>query len=262
MKILSCLLPITLFTASALAQTPAPTAKSTPAPIPAPTPAGIGKAGGAPTPPAKRIPLKYIPLEYTPPKNALAGSRIDGDGGSRGSGAKQPSLYVLAPNHVGLTTRAQPCLFWYQTGPATTRFDLTVVEPKKPKPLLRVGTDKVEQPGIHRILLSKYNVTLTPGIIYRWSIALVPDPASRSQDIIASGTIQHAEPDAPVTTALASAQGEDKAALYAGKGFWYDALEAVTNQIDTAPKNRELRLQRAGLLEQAGLKDAATSERK
>jgi len=248
---------LVLLVVSTHAQTPTPSPKSTPAPAPSQTPVGIAKAGDAGASSAG-----HIRLTYTRPKNALGGTRVDGDGGSRGGGAKQPSLYVLAPDHTGVTTRAQPSLFWYQSGPAGTRFELTVVEPKKPKPLLKVGADKADQPGIHRLLLSRYNITLTPGVIYRWTIALVPDPANRSQDIIASGTIQRTEPDAEFTAALGGAEGLNKAALYAGKGFWYDALEVVTDEIDAAAKDKELHLQRATLLEQAGLKEAAAFERK
>ncbi len=238
-----------LLIVSAQAQTPAPPA-STPGPAPAQTPDGKAKAD-----PPKR-------LVYVKPKIASTGTRVDGDGGSRGPGVKVPSIYVLAPNHTGLTSRAQPSLFWYQSGPASTRFELTVIEPKKPKPVLQVGADTAGQPGIHRLPLGKHNVTLTPGILYKWTIALIPDPANRSQDVIASGTIQRTEPDAQFTSALDGAEGLNKASLYASKGFWYDALEVVTNEIDAAPKDKALRLQRAALLDQAGLKDAAASERK
>jgi len=246
-----------LLIASACAQTPAPQTPDTAAPAtaaPAATPAPTA------TPPATA--KHFSSLKYVAPKIASTGTRVDGDGGSRGGGVKLPSLYVLAPNHTGLTTLAQPSLFWFQSGPAGTRFELTVVEPKKPKPVLRVGVDKADQPGIHRLTLSKYNVTLNPGVMYKWTISLVPDPANRSQDVVASGTIQRTEPDEGFTTALAGAEGLDKAALYSDKGFWYDALEVVTNAIDAAPKDKELRRQRATLLEQAGLKDAAASERK
>ncbi|MEI9893977.1 MAG: DUF928 domain-containing protein [Chthoniobacter sp.] len=230
-------------------------------PLPPPgtaTPAPAASPFPAQTPIAKRFPG----IKYVAPKIAATGTRVDGDGGSRGGGVKMPSLYVLAPNHTGLTTHGQPSLFWYQSGPAGTRFELTVIEPKNPKPVLRVGVDRADQAGVHRLLLSKYHVTLNPGIMYKWTISLVPDPANRSQDVMASGTIQRTEPDAEFTAAVAGSEGLDQAALYASKGFWYDALEVVTNEIDAAPKDKALRLQRAGLLEQAGLKDAAASERK
>ena len=255
MKSVLVLITSGLLVVSMHAQTPAPSPKSTPAP--SQTPVGIAAAGGA-----GASPTGHMRLKYAPPRNAVGGSRVDGDGGSRGGGAKQPALYVLAPNHTGLTTREQPSLFWYQSGSGGARIELTVVEPKKPKPVLKVSADKVDQPGVHRLLLARYNVTLTPGVVYRWTIALVPDPANRSQDVIASGTIQMTEPDAQLTAALAGVGGLDTAALYASKGFWYDALEAVTNEIDAAPKDKDLRLQRATLLDQAGLKDAAASERK
>ena len=256
-RILSSIATIALLIGSAPAQTLAPKPESAPNPAPAQTPPAEVKAAGA-----DAAPVRHARLKYTPPKNAAAGTRVDGDGGSRGGGAKQPLLYVLSPDHTGLTTHSHPTLFWYQSGPATTRFELTVVEPKKAKPVLKVATAEAKEPGIHRLLLGKYNITLTPGILYRWTVALVPDPADRSQDVIANGTIQCIEPDAPLTAALANANGLDKAALYAEKGFWYDALEAVTDEINAAPTDKEIRLQRAALLDQAGLKIAAASERK
>jgi hypothetical protein len=247
-----------------------------------PTPPAVGPSAGAQdaaraaqTPPPQKKSDAGAPIHagaggikgvsrliYKAPKTASIGTRVDGDGGSRGAGVKAPSLYVLTPEHTGFTTRAQPSLFWYQTGPAGTRFELTVIEPKNPKPVLQVGADKADQPGVHRLLLGKYNVTLKPGVTYKWTVALVPDRANRSQDIIASGAIERTEPDAELTAALDVAEGMDKAALYASKGLWYDALEVVTNEIDAAPKNKELRLQRARLLDQAGLKDAAASDRR
>ena len=236
---------------SAHAQTAAPAAKSTPPPKPVPPRTAAAKA------PAGRIRLDYIP-----PKNADSGTRIDGDGGSRSGGVKQPSVSVLVPDHTALTTQAQPTLFWYQSGPSNSRFELTIVEPKKPKPLLRVGTDKADQPGIHRILLAKHNLTLAPGITYRWTVALVSDPANRSQDVIASGTIRRTAPDAQLSTALAAAHGLDKAALYARNSYWYDALEAVTDEVNASPKLREIRLQRAAFLDQGGLKTVAAAERR
>lgn len=210
-----------------------------------------------PAAPAKKRSL----FDYTPPKNVTTGTRIDGDGGSRGKGEKLPSLYVLAPNHTALTTREQPSLFWYQTAAANTHFELTLTEPKNPKPLLKVATDKADG-GIHRVSLAKHGVSLKPGVAYKWTVAWVPDAANRSQDVIASGSIQRIEPEAKLTAALADAKGLEKAAVYAQHGIWYEALETVSNEIDAAPKNKELHAQRAALLDQAGLKEAAAAERR
>ena len=49
--------------------------------------------------------------------------------------------------------------------------------------------------------------------------------------------------------------------LYAEAGFWYDAIATLSEQIDANPADRDLREQRAALLEQVGLKAAAAYER-
>ena len=206
-------------------------------------------------------------LKYTPPKTAGSGLRADTDGGSRAGGAKLPSLFVLTPDHMGITTQAQPSLFWFQDGPAPkdvgARFELTLVDPKNPKPVLKVGAPLADQKdggaGIHRIQLARQKITLEPGVAYKWSVALVPDANNRSQDLVASGVIQRSEPSAELTAELAKT---DKAAAYAANGVWYDALSALSDQIDAAPKDATLRAARADLLQQAGLKAAAEFERK
>jgi hypothetical protein len=125
-----------------------------------------------------------------------------------------------------------------------------------------VAAEKADQGGIHRLRLERYNVMLNPNVIYRWTVALVVDPASRSQDIIASGTIQRFEPDGALKAALGQAEGWDKASIYAKKGVWYDLLEAVVNEVDSAPKDGDVRRARASLFDQAGLKRVAAFDRR
>jgi len=245
MKSLPGIFAIALLSASADAQAPAQPPTSTP----------------IPPPPAQQT-RKFVPLKYHPPKNAVAAPRKDGDAGSRGWSVNLPSIYVLAPNHTGLTTRGQPSLFWYQSGPASTRIELTLSEPKNPKPLLRVGADKADPGGIHRLSLGRYNVKLAPGVLYKWTVALIPDPNNRSRDLVASDTIQRIEPDAQLKAAVAGSKGLGTAAVYASSGIWYDALEAISDEMNAAPKDRDIRMQRASLLEQAGLREAAAAERK
>ena len=225
----------------------------------------LAQEAPAPTPPKP----SRSPLKYTPPPSATTGIRTDGDGGSRAGSAKLPSLSVLTPDHIAFTTQAQPSLFWFQDGPApkgvNARFELTLVDPKNPKPLLKVGTALDSQKdggaGIRRIQLARQKVKLDPGVAYKWSVALVPDPKNRSQDLVASGVIQMMPPSPELTAELAKADA-DKVSAYASKGVWYDALSALSDQIDAAPKDATLRAERANLLQQVGLKAAAEFERK
>jgi hypothetical protein len=47
--------------------------------------------------------------------------------------------------------------------------------------------------------------------------------------------------------------------IYAEEGYWYDALWEISRMIEASPKDADLRQQRASLLEQVGLSEAAES---
>jgi hypothetical protein len=183
-------------------------------------------------------------------------------GGTRGAGDKLPSLSVLAPDHIALTTQAQPALFWFQSQPAKAAFQLTLTEPKKAKPLLNVNLDKAEVAGIRAISLSRQGVTLEPGVTYEWHIALIPDPENRSKDVFAGGGIKRIAAPAGLEEKLAKAAPAERAAIYAEAGIWYDALQSISMAIASDPKNDSLHALRVSLLKQAGLAEAAAAEKK
>lgn len=222
---------------------PKPRPASTPAPKPAPPTPKPQPA--TPTPkPAEPAPTPSLrgALTYKPFLRGVPGGRIDA--GSRGDGDALASLYVLAPDHVGLTTKPQPTLYWFQTAPAETAFELTLLRPGRPAPLLEVRLENARRAGLRRLRLADHGCTLEPGVEYQWVIALVRDPASRSRDIVSSGWIKRR---APLSLAGPSA------AEYAAHGVWHDALEALCEEIEARPADAHLRAIRADLLVQAGL---------
>jgi hypothetical protein len=199
-------------------------------------------------------------LVYKPP--APAGNiptRVSG--GARGE-TVDAVLIALVPNHVAVTTQAQPSLFWFQSKPAKAKFELTVVEPKKPKPLLSLAALQADKPGIHRVKLAKYKVELQPDVAYEWSVAIVPDAENRSKDVIAKGVLKRISPPGDLATRVEKADDLERAALYADAGVWYDALDAISNAIDAHPDDGSLRAQRASLLRQVGLPEAAAADKK
>lgn len=173
-------------------------------------------------------------------------------GGARGAGGTDASLLTLVPEQVALTTKEQPSLFWFQSKPARAKLELTLIEPGKPKPLLTLGSPAVK-PGIHRIRLTNHGVKLAPDVAYKWTVSLVPDPANRSLDTVASGMVKRIQPTKELTQALAAASVADRPALYAQAGIWYDALEAISDEIDANPNDPSLLQERADLLKQVGL---------
>jgi Domain of Unknown Function (DUF928) len=231
--------------------TPSPAASlaATASPIASPAVSPVASTAGAAT-----------KLFYKPP--ARAGNipaRVSG--GARGGGT-DAVLVAVVPNHVALTTQAQPSLFWFQSKPAKAKFELTVVEPKKPKPLLSLTAPQADKPGIHRVKLAKYKVELQPDVAYEWSVAIVPDAENRSRDVIAKGVIKRIDPPGDLASRVAQMGDLERAAAYAEAGIWYDAFESVSNAIEAHPDDPSLRAQRASLLQQIGLSEAAALEKK
>jgi hypothetical protein len=195
---------------------------------------------------------------YKPAAGSALGARVTG--GSRGSGDAAVRLDVLAPDETGLTTQEQPSLFWYQSKPAQASFELTLLEEGKIKPVLQVKMDRSSNAGIQRIKLAEHGIKLAVGVEYRWVVALVLDPANRSNDLIASGFVERVEPSKELQEKLAKATPSTRPAIYAQAGIWHDALASLSDLIDAQPNAEKWRAERADLLRQVGLKFAADAE--
>lgn len=193
---------------------------------------------------------------FHPPGISSGALPIRVGGGSRGGSSDGVKVEALVPDAVALTTKEQPSLYWFQSKESKTRCEVTLTEPNVAKPLLVLESSKSASAGIHRIRLSDFKVKLKPGVVYKWSVALVLDPSHRSQDILATGIVQHVEPSAELSKKLATADDSSRAAIYASEGIWYDAMESVSNLIEKNPKDKVLQDQRASLLKQVGLDGA------
>lgn len=193
------------------------------------------------TPPA--VPSLRGKLIYKLIGRGAPAGRIDA--GSRGDGDEVASLYVLAPEHVGLTTRSQPSLFWFQTAPVRLPFEISIVKPNDPTPVLRVRRGDASVSGFQHLDLADHGVSLAPGIDYQWVVALVRDPQSRSRDIVSSGWIRH----------VGNRDGlrGSSPAVYAAEGIWYDAVSELFEKIAARPHDPQLAVDRRDLLTQVGL---------
>lgn len=215
--------------------------KATPQP-----PAGESKAPQAP--PA----LVSAPV-YKPPLRGAPGGRVGG--GTRGTGREVFVLSVLAPDHTGLTVQDQPLLYWFISSATSTPVELTVTDPQGTQPVLETRIPPPVQPGVHRVRLADYGVRLSPGVAYRWFVAVVPDSDRRSRDVLAGGAIERVEVPESLRAKLPGAAKTDLPSLYAEAGLWYDAVAAISDLIESAPNDPALRRQRAAMLTQVGLPD-------
>jgi len=188
---------------------------------------------------------------YQPPQRGAPKARVGG--GTRGTGGDLPELQVLAPDHVGLTTRAQPRLYWYAHSPVAAHIEFVIIDDDAIDPLLEIETGTVKVSGVQYLDLAEYNITLQPGVPYQWSVVLILDENSRSTDVIASGVVERIEPDKTTSRRLADSHGKQLVAAYANEGIWYDALDTISVMIEAAPADADLTEIRATLLDQVGL---------
>ncbi|MDB5867575.1 MAG: uncharacterized protein JWO70_5381 [Betaproteobacteria bacterium] len=198
--------------------------------------------------PQSQQPQAEQPLYKLPMRGAPA-SRIGG--GTRGPNVDTPTVTVFAPDHTGMTVNPQPTLYWSLSKQAPVQIELTLLDDAGIKPLIEKVLTTPLPGGIHALSLKDAGVTLTPGIDYRWHVALVFDPKMRSSDVTSSGTIRLVPaPD----TLKARLSGERAApAAYAAEGLWYDSIDSLMRLIDASPEDAQLKAQLDSLLTQVGI---------
>lgn len=189
-----------------------------------------------PPEPAAAVQMKEEPPVYVRPQAGVPGGRRSGGVRSAAS-CEGLALELLAPEaYEGWTLSEQPSLFWYLSAiPAPDcageGFRFTLASANAADPLVEVALDTPGRPGVHRIRLSDYDVSLEPGTPYTWSVSLARSGASP----FAQADLRYVPPADDTARKLADAGPATAAHARAEAGYWYDALEAVAEQIDAHP---------------------------
>ncbi|MGH7259832.1 MAG: DUF928 domain-containing protein [Nitrospiraceae bacterium] len=198
---------------------------------------------------------------YVPPRRGAPSLHRRYGGGTRGGIGAPPAILALAPaDHTALTLQEQPILYWFASSKIETPVELSLTDENGDTPEFEAKLESPIQAGIHPIRLADYKVRLAAGKRYRWSVALVFDPDRRSKDILTYGWIQRVEKTGQASMPLKGSTGGQMADL-AKAGLWYDAVMAISRQIDATPTDRNLHRERAGLFNQVDLTAAAAYDK-
>lgn len=201
---------------------------------------------------------RAVPV-YTPPKRGAPLARVGG--GSRGVDDGLPYISVITPDHVGYTSMSAPVLYWYISEDMKTRFEFALINDDDIEPMVEVTSEQTMTAGLNSMNLADHGVTLQPGVAYQWSVALVSDENKRSSDIVSSGQIELLAMTEAQQQLLENAAGEERVAILAREGYWYDTFDSMSRLIADDPDNTTLRTQRATLLEQIGLPVVSAASR-
>jgi Domain of Unknown Function (DUF928) len=170
---------------------------------------------------------------YRPPDRGAPEGRIS----AATRGVTRHLLRTLAPDHVGLTLREQPVLYWLTPEQLAAGVKLVIISDAEEQPLVDKSLPGPLEAGIHAIRLSELGVKLKPDLDYRWSVA----PANAPRSISASFIRRVTRPG----LLLQTGSSLRRAAQLADAGIWYDALDAASQAGADV---------RRGLLEQIGIK--------
>jgi hypothetical protein len=215
-------------------------------------------SGGASASTSASQKSRAVPV-YTPPKRGAPLARVGG--GSRGVDDGLPYISVITPDHVGYTSMSAPVLYWYISEDMKTRFEFALINDDDIEPMVEVASEQMMTAGLNSMNLADHGVTLQPGVAYQWSVALVSDENKRSSDIVSSGQIELLEMTEQQKALLENTSGEDRVAILAREGYWYDTFDSMSRLIADDPDNTGLRTQRAMLLEQIGLPVVSAASR-
>jgi Domain of Unknown Function (DUF928) len=202
------------------------------------------------------------PAVYQPPRKGAPAPGLRRGGGTRGMNKSVPVISLLAPEHIGLTLQEQPVLYWFTPTKQDLQFsfEFTLIGNNAETPIVETKLPPQAQAGLQQIKLSDYKIKLSPGERYFWSVSLIVDAEERSANVVAKGAIERVEREKLEHPLAANFSEAEAASRYAEAGVWYDAIMAITNNIQSNPANNELRQQRAALLEQIGLADVAKND--
>ncbi len=165
-------------------------------------------------------------------------------------------LSVLTPTHTGLTTQAQPVMYWYVSKPISKPFqfiEFVLNSEQAIVPILRIRLPSVTDSGIQKIKLSDYDINLQANIEYTWSIALVPDPESRSHDFVTSSKIKYIKPKSELQESIKESSSDQHPYIFSQYGIWYDAIASSIHQMEEYPKDALYRNNLISLMDQAEL---------
>lgn len=201
----------------------------------------------------------YLKLSYSPPfLGAPSTSRLVGMA-LRG-GTNDLLLSVLAPEHTGLSLKAQPDIYWYTSKPVSKPFqfvEFVLNADTKIEPVFKTHLKPVSKGGIQKLSLSDFNIKLKPGIEYTWVICLVPDPTSRAHDFVTSGKIKYLKPKKELLDKVTISSTKLDPYVFAEAGYWYDTLAATILQVETQGNDKIAEENLVSLLEQVGLNQIA-----
>lgn len=229
-------------------------------------------------------PVKAVvtPTKFTPPPpprdRGAPGSRSSA--ASRGCGDNNQTLIALVPAYQqtvsqanqaavtmttvwGLTDMERPSLLFFVPYDASLIANMEFVLQKQinniDKTIYRASQTPPKSSGIISVSLPETITPLESEIMYHWflKVKVKCNPQQPSQLYYVDGWIQRSNKNPTLTALIQQAKPQQKVAIYAEKGIWYDAIATLAQLRLANPKDTTLLANWTSLLNSVGLESLA-----
>lgn len=201
-----------------------------------------------------------------PPPSDIGAPGSRGGGASRGICLGSQDIFALMPSYPqgrspliwGLTTVEHPTFWFYVPAGASSGVEMEfVLRDRSGKKLYETKSD-LKQAGVLGVTLPATSPALATGDRYQWYFKVRCSGAQSQPPKYVNGWIERQAIAPTLANQLQQATPAQRAALYAQKGIWFDAITTLGQLRQAQPRDPALLQQWTELLDSVQLKDLAT----
>lgn len=172
---------------------------------------------------------------------------------------RQRSEDIRVTNVWGLTTQAQPTVWFYVPKAINTSAEF-VLQNEAGETLYRTRLVPPQQAGIVRVQLPSTAPPLEINKLYRWffKVKSACNPNQFPQLNYVEGWVQRINPTVALSDRLKRATPEERLALFAENGIWFDAVTTLAELRISNPTDTSLAADWQTLLKAANLEALST----
>jgi hypothetical protein len=186
------------------------------------------------------------PTDLGVPGRRVAGGARKEQDACISKGQLKPLTALVPKSNLGLTTAANPVLFFY-IPPTSQPLELVVQDGNKK--ILEQTYKSSGKAGVVGLPLTKNSLKV--GSSYRWFLSVVCNQEERSNDRVVNGTIKRIQPS-DLLAKLNKATPTQQVNIYAEAGIWQDSLATLAALRLSSPNNAQLKSDWTTLLSAEG----------
>ncbi|WP_346292706.1 DUF928 domain-containing protein [Sphaerothrix gracilis] len=199
--------------------------------------------------------LSFNSPDLQAPGNREAGASRSDDNCLVAADSRPDELVALIPNtNMGLTTEAAPTFYVYVPPNRGETLEFLLYEAGTNRLVYQESYEPQASSGqlLAVDLPADGQHSLAVGQDYYWYFSVVCSQAQPDENLVVESNIRRIAPTAELSQQLAAARPQDRPAIYAGAGVWYETLEALA-----AVEPDYTSLQWRSLLQSVGLEELA-----